>query len=69
MTRILACTALALAVLSRAHLTVWLGGWPVVTMPALTLVALFAATAVTVLLLLLWRFRVIYSRPAPWRTA
>lgn len=64
--RILAVIAAALAVLSRCHLTLWVAGHAMATVPALQAVGLFAALFAAAFSLVLWRWR--HPR-SYWRTA
>lgn len=57
----------ALAILARWHVTVWLLGHPVATMPALTALIIAVSPFIAAFAFLLWRIHAA-SFPA-WRTA
>lgn len=66
--RVLACIALAVACLSGRHVTVWFAGCPLCSVPALAVVALFAAAAVAVLAAFAWWMRAAFAGPLVRRT-
>jgi uncharacterized membrane-anchored protein YitT (DUF2179 family) len=66
--RVLACVALAVWWLTRIHVTLWLVGHPVATIPVLYLAGLFAAAFTAAFAAFLWRMHAASGGTLAWRT-